>query len=106
MQLPEASFAEMAVALRLQTVLETDGMTELTAKALQWLSGDAAERIIADAQRHADLMFAAHAFFKAACEREDQIRGLFAEPQPPSNDNVEPAWRRALFFWRGFARGR
>jgi hypothetical protein len=109
MQLPEASFADIAVALREQTMRESGVLTDLAKTAIKiGLEPDTCNRMIADAQRHADLIFAAHTFFKTACEpgREAQVRGMFAEPHPPVNDNVKPAWRRAFVFLFGGARGR
>lgn len=93
--LPAQSFADIAVALRRSTIYEADGLAELRIKAMQWLSYDAGIRTIADAEQQAAMINAAHSFFKLACEREAEIRHLFAEQPKPNNDNDWSLWRVA-----------
>lgn len=109
MQLPKATFADMAIALRIQTQAEVHALTPLATLAIKiGLEQNTCDQMAAEAQHHADLMYAAHLFFKVACEREAQIRALFSDAAPsPCNDNADPGWWHVLFFWRkGGARGR
>lgn len=107
-ELPKASFAEIAVALRLELRHDVSTFTDSAALAIRiGLEPETCQRLATQAQYQADMVAAAWQFFRVACEREAQIRALFAEPTPkPCNDNA-PGWWRALFFWRkGGAHGR
>lgn len=121
-QLPDASLAEIAVELRLAHVdwaeisfaLWFQGLCAgdrqrrlelLTAKI--GLPVELSERIIAGEYRHTEAIARAHDIFKQLIPHEAEVARLLAglAPAPPCNDN-KPAWRRAMHFLFGSARGR
>jgi hypothetical protein len=95
--LPAESFAEIAVALRLELRHDVSRFTDQAALAINiGLEPETCARMAAEAQHQANMMAAAWMFFRVACERESQIRALFMEPQPACNDNVGGIIRRTV----------
>jgi hypothetical protein len=92
MRMGEPSYADIAVALREQMRFEVNALTPLAVLGIKiGLEKDTCDRMVADAQRHADLLAAAWDFFKRNADRELEFRALenrLTSPvQPPANSN-------------------
>lgn len=83
-QLPDTSFAELAVVLREVANHHADNnlpLEVLTVRmSLVGMNDELARRLIADAQRRSELIGHAHMLFKAMCEHEDVIRRMISRP--------------------------
>ncbi len=82
--LPDTSFAELAVMLREVANHHADNNLPLEVLTIRMsiagLNDELARRLIADAQRRAELLGQAHVLMKAMCEHEAEIRRLIAPP--------------------------
>ena len=83
-EIPDCSFAEIAVALHAETryYAETDERLELLTHklAIAGLSENTCARLLADAERQRDLVVAAFRLFRAMCDHEEAIRSII-EPK-------------------------